>query len=379
MRIDASGTARRSAAGRRFGGWSRFLATTTLATSVTVAVAGSGVQPLPRVATAAASADAPAGAYDLEAAAQVRADQCRLDFVLRKGGAQMKAVARAGLHGTDAELHTAAGDDYWTATPLSDAYDARGRSVGDFAGYLTRRFGLPGGDPDEVRRQLLRRRPPACLVVGGVDRAQDPEALMDQLLGRLAARARPRGLRLVLGFEGTPPPGLAYDVSLDPEPLRGDPARSVSAAEVQAALGRLAVQEEAASALQLDWGVKFFAAPRLPPLAAPRLRVRLAVARATEPDPELGAIHDQAADARAALTRFEHGLGRMITAHEDLTTSLELHRVRAARYFGDEDRRLAERHAPAARALQTEPIDLGAARELVRRYIDEVNRRFEER
>lgn len=123
MRIDASGSARRSAAGRRFGGWSRFLATTTLAISVAVAVSGSGVQPLPRVATAATSVDAPAGTYDLEAAAQVRADQCRLDFVLRKGGSQMKAVARAGLHGTDADLHTAAADDYWTATPLSNAYD----------------------------------------------------------------------------------------------------------------------------------------------------------------------------------------------------------------------------------------------------------------
>ncbi|MFG3047978.1 polymorphic toxin type 27 domain-containing protein [Streptomyces sp. NPDC048241] len=123
MRIDASGSARRSAAGRRFGGWSRFLATTTLATSVAVAVAGSGVQPLPHVAPAAASADAPAGTYDLEAAAQVRADQCRLDFVLRKGGSQMKAVARAGLHGTDAELHTAANDDYWDPTPLSAAFE----------------------------------------------------------------------------------------------------------------------------------------------------------------------------------------------------------------------------------------------------------------
>ena len=103
------------------------------------------------------------------------------------------------------------------------------------------------------------------------------------------------------------------------------------------------------------------------------------MARGTEPNPELTAIHDQARDARAALARFERDLHRLITVHEDLTTSLELHRIRAARHFGDEDRRLADRHAPAARALQTEPIDLRAARELVRRYIDEVDRRFEER
>ncbi|MFE3825105.1 serine protease [Streptomyces sp. NPDC059092] len=286
-------------------------------------------------------------------------------------------AARAGV--TDAELTGAPGGTVLGLGTIDAAYDARGKSVGDLSGYLTGRFGLDGGNTHEVRRQLLRRRPPACLVVGGVDRAQDPEDLVRELLGQLAARARSRGVRLVLGFEGMPPAGLAYDVSLDPEPLRGDAARGVSAAEVQTAVGQLAAQEDAASALHQEWGVRFFAAPRPPPLTAPRLRVRLAVARATEPNPELTAILGQADDARAALTEFEHDLSRLITAHEDLTTSLELHRVRAARHFGDEDPRLADRHAPAARALGTEPIDLRAARELVRRYIDEVNRRFDER
>ncbi|MCT9005727.1 S1 family peptidase [Streptomyces rhizosphaerihabitans] len=286
-------------------------------------------------------------------------------------------AARAGV--TDAELTGAPGDTVLGLGTIDAAYDARGRSVADVSGYLTGRFGLPGGDPQEVRRQLLRRKPPACLVVGGVDRAQDPEALLRELLGQLATRARSRGVRLVLGFESVPPAGLSFDVSLDPEPLRGGAARGVTAAEVHAVVGQLAAEEGAASALQQEWGVRFFAAPRLPPRAAPRLRVRLAVARATEPDPELTAIHDLAVEARAALVLFDHDLRRLITAHEDLTADLELHRVRAARHFGDEDRRLAERHAPAARALRTEPIDLGAARTLVRRYIEEVNRRFEER
>ncbi|MET8136823.1 trypsin-like serine protease [Streptomyces sp. NPDC005251] len=286
-------------------------------------------------------------------------------------------AARAGV--TDAELTGAPGDTVLGLGTIDAAYDARGRSVADVSGYLSGRFGLPGGDPHEVRRQLLRRKPPACLVVGGVDRAQDPEALLRELLGQLATRARSRGVRLVLGFENVPPAGLAFDVSLDPEPLRGGAARGVTAAEVHAVVGQLAAEEDAASALQQNWGVRFFAAPRLPPRAAPRLRVRLAVARATEPNPELTAIHDLAVEARAALVLFDHDLRRLIAAHEDLTADLELHRVRAARHFGDEDRRLAERHAPAARALRTEPIDLGAARTLVRRYIDEVNRRFEER
>lgn len=285
-------------------------------------------------------------------------------------------AARATV--SDAELTGAPGDTVLGLGAIDAAYDARGRSVAEVCGYLARRFGLPGGEAAEVAWQLLRRRPPACLVVGGVDRARDPEALQRELLGELALRARSRGLRLVLGFEGAPPDDLRHDVSLDPEPLTGSAGRSVTAREVQAVVGRLAAEEEAAASLQQEWGVRFFAAPRLPARAAPRLRVRLAVARATEPNPELAAVHDHAVTARAAVARFDHALRRLVGTHEDLTSDLELHRLRATRHFGAEDRRLADLHAPAARALQTVPIDLTTARELIRCYTDEVARRVEE-
>ncbi|MFD0002002.1 serine protease [Streptomyces sp. NPDC127178] len=285
-------------------------------------------------------------------------------------------AARATV--SDDELTGAPGDTVLGLGVIDAAYDARGRSVADVCGYLTRRFGLPGGDARAVARQLLRRRPPACLVVGGVDRAQDPDALVRDLLGQLAGRARSRGIRLVLGFEGTPPDGLAHDVSLDPEPMRGPAVGAVTAANAQGVVGLLAAEEDAAAALEQEWGVRFFAPPRLPPRAAPRLRVRLAVARGTEPSPELTAVHDRAVAARAAVARYDREVRRLAGAHQDLSSTLELHRLRAARYFGDEDRRLAELHAPAARALQTVPIDLTAARRSVGRYVDEVNRRIEE-
>ncbi|MFI5551135.1 trypsin-like peptidase domain-containing protein [Streptomyces sp. NPDC051738] len=279
---------------------------------------------------------------------------------------------------SDAELTGAPGDTVLGLGSIDAAYDARGRSVAEVCGYLARRFGLPGGDARTVARQLLRRRPPACLVVGGVDRAQDPQALVEDLLGQLAARARSRGLRLVLGFEGVPPEGLARDVSLDPEPIRGAVVGRVSADRAQEVVGLLAAEEDAAAALEQEWGVRFFAAPRLPPRTAPRLRVRLAVARATAPNPELTAVHEQAVAARAAVARFDRDLRRLVRTQQDLSSALELHRLRAARYFGEEDRRLAALHAPAARALQTVPIDLATARRSVGRYADEVNRRIEE-
>jgi hypothetical protein len=167
-------------------------------------------------------------------------------------------------------------------------------------------------------------------------------------------------------------------VSLDPAPIGGPASRSETSAKAQAADGQLAADEEAAAGLWARWGGKFFATPRLPHSLAPRLRVRLAVARTTEPNPELTAVHDRAVDARAEVAAFDRALRRLVRSHEDLSTSLELHRVRAARFFGDEDRRLADLHAPAARALQTVPIDLAAARTLVRSYTDEVNRRIDE-
>ncbi|SHI50956.1 V8-like Glu-specific endopeptidase [Streptomyces sp. 3214.6] len=285
-------------------------------------------------------------------------------------------AARAAV--SDAELTGAPGGTVLGLGSIDAAYDACGRSVAEVRRYLLGRFGLRAENDRDAVRQLVHRRPPACLVVGRVDRAADPAALVRDLLGPLAGRARSRGLRLVLGFEDRPPADLAHDVSLDPAPIGGSASRSVTSAKAQAVVGQLAAEEEAAARLWARWGGKFFGAQRLPHSVAPRLRVRLAVARTTEPNPELTAVHDRAVEARAQVAGFDRALRRQIQTFDDLGTSLELHRVRAARFFGDEDRRLADLHAPAARALQTVPIDLAAARRLVKRYTDEVNRRIDE-
>ncbi|MGW1200082.1 hypothetical protein ACWD4B_30220 [Streptomyces sp. NPDC002536] len=93
---------------------------TAAAVTMAITVSGSELQPL-RGNSPVAAADDPGG-FDLKNAAQVREDQCRLGYVLRKGGANMKAVARAGLAGTGAELHAAANPNYWEGTPLADAF-----------------------------------------------------------------------------------------------------------------------------------------------------------------------------------------------------------------------------------------------------------------
>ncbi|QIP84587.1 hypothetical protein GLX30_11725 [Streptomyces sp. Tu 2975] len=91
-------------------------------TALAVTVTGQQFPTLPDQTQAAADPDAPVG-YDLESAAQVRADQCMLNLMLRKGGKELKSVARTGLNGTDEELHVVANPDFWEPVPLAIAYD----------------------------------------------------------------------------------------------------------------------------------------------------------------------------------------------------------------------------------------------------------------
>lgn len=284
-------------------------------------------------------------------------------------------AARAGV--SDVELSGAPRDTVLGLGAVDAAYDARGRSLAEVRRYLADRFGFPEDAPDLLHR-LLRRKPPACLVIGGVDRAADPEALVGRLLGPLASRARTRGIRLVLGFDGQPPAGLAYEVSLGPEPIGGRSLRPAAREDAERGVARLAAAEEAASALHTEWGLMFFGPPPLPPCRAPQLRVRLAVARGAEPDGELALIRDDAVASLDGVERFEHGMRRLVARYEDLLRTLEVNRVRSQRFFGAEDLRLAALHDSAARTLRTVPVDLRAAAVAVDRYKDEVNRRVEE-
>lgn len=123
MRLHAPHDRRgRRTVARSSGVWSGLLGTATaLGTAAVIAVTGGHLPDItnstePTAATTATS-------DDLKQAAQLREDECRLDYVLRKGGPAMKEVARTGLAGTPEQLHTAANDQYWTDTPLSVAFE----------------------------------------------------------------------------------------------------------------------------------------------------------------------------------------------------------------------------------------------------------------
>ncbi|MFI9102892.1 hypothetical protein ACIGXA_20455 [Streptomyces fildesensis] len=99
------------------------LASTALVTVAAVTFTGSQVQPLTRTVPVGAAEDAPG--FDLDAAAKTRAAQCLLNLMQRKGGQEMKSVARGGLNGTNAELLQAADPAYYAdpRPPLDGAYN----------------------------------------------------------------------------------------------------------------------------------------------------------------------------------------------------------------------------------------------------------------
>ncbi len=119
------------------GRWSRFLTTTALATATAIAVTG-GQLPNVEQNTASTAEAASDALFDLKNAAQVRQDQCRLNYVLRRGGPAMKEVARTGLAGTEEQLHAAANREYWTDTPLASAFvkdkDASSAKIDELSG-----------------------------------------------------------------------------------------------------------------------------------------------------------------------------------------------------------------------------------------------------
>jgi hypothetical protein len=91
------------------------------------------------------------------------------------------------------------------------------------------------------------------------------------------------------------------------------------------------------------------------------------------------AIDRAAAAALADVAAFSERSRRWSGRLDDLRRTLEVNRVRAARYFGDEDSSLGDLHDQAARALWQAPIDLTAARGLVGQYAAEADRRIEEK
>jgi hypothetical protein len=261
------------------------------------------------------------------------------------------------------------------------AIDAARRTAAEVRGYLAERFGF-GGAQAELGARLLRRKPPCCLAICSVDRCLEPEALIDSLLLDLARQARWRGIRLVLGFDGEPPSGLPYQVALGPVTGTVHSGPEASKSEAQAAIEQLRAAEADAGTRHREWELRLSAPPRLPRRAAPQLGVRFAVAQGISDRraraAEYAAIRDAAVAAFEEVRRFGDAMDGSVGLWQELGRTLELYRERARRAVDAEDPELTRLYSRALRSLRRLPIDLRHARAEVARYVDAVNRRFDD-
>jgi hypothetical protein len=257
---------------------------------------------------------------------------------------------------------------------IDAAYDAHGKSVAEVTRYLADRFGL-SPDATNLPSMLARRRPPPCVVIAGVDRAKTPAALIDDLVLPLAIRARSRGLRLVLGFDGPPPDNLPYDVLLDPAPIPGK-AGWPTAREVAARTEELGAAEAEAARLDKQDEHQIRKPPALPPAVAPSLRVRLAGACDLGDGSELAGIVVAADAALDRIAKFRRKHEHVHREPDRLRRTLEANFSRQARLLSSEDAALGKLYVAAEAALLKAPVDLAAAEAAVDRYVAELDCRL---
>lgn len=261
------------------------------------------------------------------------------------------------------------------------AIDASGQSVDWIRHRIADRFQLPVGDCADLVARLLRHEPRPTLVIDRVDSARDPEGLLAALVAPLAAQARRRGLRLVLGFAAlVPPAGLRHELSLGPEPVTGTAQGPAGEEEVRRLVTDLAEAEQELATWYARVSVRVADAPVPQPGIAPWLRVRYAAATSgpasgRQPVGELALIGGRASAALADTERHVARLRELDGAYNDLAWKLKVYLERARRRFGAEDLQLSEVYGRARGALGARPCDLDAARVAVDAYLDAVSER----
>jgi Trypsin-like peptidase domain len=260
------------------------------------------------------------------------------------------------------------------------AIDADGRSVEWIRRRIAERFRFPDGDCADLVTQLLDRQPEPTLVIDRVDGAKDAAELLAGLVAPLAAQARRRGLRVVLGFAAAPPAGLRHEISLGPEPVTGTVLGPATADEVGHLITELAYAEQELMTRDAGVSARVAGAPVLQPAIAPRLRVMYAIATSGHapggrPTTELALIGGRAETALGDTARQLGQLSELDRSYGGLCLAFRLYRERAERFFGAEDRQFGELHGRVREALRAVPCDLVAARAALDAYVDVLDRR----
>jgi hypothetical protein len=286
------------------------------------------------------------------------------DRVMIIVGPEVAEVYRAvGL--SDRERRTEVVDPARDSAPavgsIDLAVDASGRTADEVARRVLDRAGIPLDTTKRPSDQLRDRVPPMTIVVDGVDRAEQPVALLNEVLRPLAEGDS----RLILGFGEMSSPSL-------------DLARSWDFGSVDYRLTRLAERTDqlVAAELRVVSLRRHVYDPAPVSDHAVRLPAALGALRqlAAEPDPDA---------TRDRLERFERKVARALRSARQLETRLleslwerEVLRGRVEAYKAKandeglvEDEETAALYRRAHELLWRAPTDVAAARQAVRDYL----------
>jgi len=225
-----------------------------------------------------------------------------------------------------------------------------------------------GKSTDEVERSLPPPTERMSLGVAGIEQAQEPERVLDDVVGPLVRR----GATVVLQFEdeSSPAAELARQWQRDALQDRVD-ALAVGIAE-------LADRERHARRKR----ARFKGVPEIPALAAelelPKVILRASV-RDQEPTKLARALHHyerQLVKHLTVITGAEQENDGLIREFERLRGMLATYNAIAVEHGLAEDERLVALYREARAALDTRPCEyLAVTRTLVRAYVAEVRRR----
>lgn len=212
------------------------------------------------------------------------------------------------------------------------AVDASGKTVDQLSRRIIDRVGLDVDESSSPSEQVRVSTPPMTVVVDGVDEADEPRALLDEVLRPLVEN----GTRLLLGFRNESSPALTA-------------ARA---------------WESAAMAARVDWLTeRTMSLAKWEEMLLPASRLRLRVnAAAAQPDPR--PMLDR---CERDIVRAERMAGQLRERHE-ASRLLEAYQKMAAVAGLAEDGALAARYLRAHELVHGPLDDLPAAREAVRDY-----------
>jgi Trypsin-like peptidase domain len=302
-----------------------------------------------------------------------------------------------GSHGSAREAllsRLAVGSADQGDAPVSHrAVDVAVQAAGKTASQVSRQLvtGLGGGDGEsDAARLVTDLGPSISIVVDSVDAADQPAALVEELLGLVARCPRP-AVRLLLGFGCQVPDQLRPVVVAELTPLprqhrRGSAAGAPAATQARIA-NAMAVARELAAAEDALCDKHQHVAERIkdvpPPgvAAAEALRVRLTAVRMAEGAAdgwraaELRICERTLAECLRNVRAFLTRLDALLSKRKRLLADLRVFREQAAESGFEEDQRLSQYSRHARGLLDRHPCDLDRAEQAVRAYYQAILRR----